>query len=151
MNKLGITTLFLALTASMAFTPATKINGAAFHLSHKRAVFKLHMSEADEAAKLMEQAKKLREEAAAMTKESVEEAAVSEVAVSKAAVSADGTFYDDEIEMKVKDPLSNSMRDRLVREASTGMDSNEKQTNVILYISVVVAILVALAGGGILY
>jgi hypothetical protein len=38
-----------------------------------------------------------------------------------------------------------------MKEASTGLDSNQKQTNIILYISVTVAILVALAGSGILY
>mmetsp|Transcript_29200 Transcript_29200/g.42853 ORF Transcript_29200/g.42853 Transcript_29200/m.42853 type:complete len:150 (-) Transcript_29200:361-810(-) len=149
MNKLSITTLLLALTASMAFTPATKINGAAFHLSHKRASVKLHMSEADEATRLMEQAKKLREEAAAMSKENEEEAA-SAVSVN-ASVSADGTFYDDEVDPQIKDPLSDNMRQRLMREASTGLDSNQKQTNVILYISVGIAVLVALGGQGILF
>jgi hypothetical protein len=43
------------------------------------------------------------------------------------------------------------MRDRLIREASTGLDSEKKQTNVILYICVGVAVLVALGGSGILY
>lgn len=43
------------------------------------------------------------------------------------------------------------MRARLMKEASTGLDSEQKQTNVILYICVAVAGLVALGGGGILY
>lgn len=43
------------------------------------------------------------------------------------------------------------MRKRLMAEASTGLDSDKKQTNVILYISIAVAILVLLGGEGILY
>jgi hypothetical protein len=43
------------------------------------------------------------------------------------------------------------MKDRLTREASTGMDSEKKQTNVILYIIAVIGVLVALGGSGILY
>ena len=50
-----------------------------------------------------------------------------------------------------KDPLSDSMRQRLMNEASTGLDSESKQTNVILYISVAVFALVVLGGQGILY
>lgn len=38
-----------------------------------------------------------------------------------------------------------------MREASTGLDSEKKQTNVILYISIAVAILILLGGEGILY
>lgn len=67
-------------------------------------------------------------------------------------ISADGTFYDDEIDTApIKSGLSDSMRAKLISEASTGLDSEKPQTNVILYISVVVAILVALGGSGILY
>jgi hypothetical protein len=47
--------------------------------------------------------------------------------------------------------ISDSMRDRLKREASTGMDSEKKQSNVILYIGAAIAVLVALGGQGILY
>ena len=47
--------------------------------------------------------------------------------------------------------ISDSMRQRLMAEASTGLNSNEKQTNVILYISVGVALLVILGGAGIFY
>lgn len=43
------------------------------------------------------------------------------------------------------------MRDRLMREASTGLDSEQKQTNVLLYIMAGVAVLVLLGGQGILY
>lgn len=50
-----------------------------------------------------------------------------------------------------KPAISNSMREKLLAEASTGLDSEKKQTNVILYISVAVAILVALGGSGTLY
>lgn len=74
-----------------------------------------------------------------------EEAAKSKIAV-------DGTFYDDEIDTApIKTGISDSMKAKLMAEASTGLDSEKPQTNTILYISVVVVILVALAGGGILY
>ncbi|CAJ1965773.1 unnamed protein product [Cylindrotheca closterium] len=70
----------------------------------------------------------------------------------KAKVSEDGTFYDDEMDSApVKEGISESMRDRLIREASTGLDADQKQPNVILYVSIAVAILVALGGQGILY
>ena len=65
-------------------------------------------------------------------------------------VSADGTFYDDETP-QYRDPLSDNMRARLMKEASTGLDADKKQTNVILYISIAVMILVLLGGQGILY
>ena len=43
------------------------------------------------------------------------------------------------------------MKARLLREASTGLDSDQKQTNVILYIVAAVALLVILGGQGIFY
>lgn len=43
------------------------------------------------------------------------------------------------------------MKERLIREASTGLDSNKKQSNVLLYICAAVAVLVLLGGQGILY
>jgi hypothetical protein len=43
------------------------------------------------------------------------------------------------------------MRARLVREASSGLDSNQKQSNVLLYVIAAVALLVILGGQGILY
>merc|ERR1712150_123542 len=57
----------------------------------------------------------------------------------------DETVYDDEVE-PYSNPLSDNMRSRLMKEASTGLDSESKQTNVILYISIAVVILVALGG-----
>ena len=65
-------------------------------------------------------------------------------------VKATGTFYDDEVE-EYKDPLSDGMRQKLMREASSGLDSEKKSPNVILYISVAVVILIALAGQDILF
>ncbi|KAG7363614.1 hypothetical protein IV203_026975 [Nitzschia inconspicua] len=71
---------------------------------------------------------------------------------SEAVVSADGTFYDDELDSAPKkDGISDSMRARLMKEASTGLDSEQKQTNVLLYIILGVAVLVVLGGSGILY
>lgn len=43
------------------------------------------------------------------------------------------------------------MRARLMAEASTGLDSNSRQTNVLLYIIAGVAVLVVLGGKGIFY
>jgi hypothetical protein len=98
-----------------------------------------------DAAKLKAQAQKLREEAAEAAGVSVEE-------LTTAAKNADGTVYDDEPMLEpIRDPLSDQMRQRLMREASTGLDSNSKQTNVILYISVAVVLLVLAGGSGILY
>jgi hypothetical protein len=39
----------------------------------------------------------------------------------------------------------------LLAEASTGLDADQKQTNVLLYVMVGVAVLVLLGGQGILY
>jgi hypothetical protein len=64
----------------------------------------------------------------------------------------DSTFYDDEVDLTPAKPaLSDSMRDRLLREASTGLDSDSKQTNVLLYIIGAVFVLVLLAGKGIFF
>jgi len=62
-----------------------------------------------------------------------------------------GAIYDDEVEDYNPNPLSNTMRDRLLAEASSGLDSNKSNTNVILYICVGVAILVAVGAQGILF
>lgn len=98
-----------------------------------------------EAAKLREQAQKLREEAAAAAGVSVEE-------LTAAAKNSDGTVYDDEPMLEPpRENVSSAMKERLMREASTGLDSNQSQTNVILYISAAVAVLVLLGGQGILY
>jgi len=112
------------------------------------------MSAEDEAERLRAQAAKLREEVAEATGKSVAEVEAEAEATSKAVqvqqVNADGTVYDDETP-EYREALSDSMRERLRREASTGLDSNQKQTNVILYISIAVAVLVLLGGQGILY
>lgn len=64
---------------------------------------------------------------------------------------SDGTFYDDEADPVKKETLSDSMRARLLAEASTGLDSDSKQTNVLLYIMAAVGVLVLLGGKDILY
>jgi hypothetical protein len=98
-----------------------------------------------DAEKLRAQAQKLREEAAAAAGISVEE-------LTSASKKTDGTVYDDEPMLEpIRDPLSDSMKQRLMREASTGLDSNSKQTNVILYISAAVVLLILAGGQGILY
>jgi len=67
-------------------------------------------------------------------------------------ISSDGTFYDDELDSApIKSGISDSMKARLMKEAATGLDSEKPQTNVILYISVIVIVLVGLAGSGILF
>jgi hypothetical protein len=47
--------------------------------------------------------------------------------------------------------ISNSMKERLVREASTGLDADQKQSNVLLYIMAAVSVLVLLGGKDILF
>jgi hypothetical protein len=96
-----------------------------------------------EAAKLKQQAQKLREEAAEAAGVSVEELMAS-------VKSGTVTVYDDETEVP-KENLSSTMKERLMREAATGLDSNKSQTNVILYISVGIALLVLIGGQGILF
>mmetsp|Transcript_10445 Transcript_10445/g.12559 ORF Transcript_10445/g.12559 Transcript_10445/m.12559 type:complete len:120 (-) Transcript_10445:780-1139(-) len=80
---------------------------------------------------------------------------MSEPEDAKTKIAQDGTFYDDEIEPDQlgapKAGISDSMRERLRREASTGLDSEAKQTNVLLYIMGAVGVLVILGGQGILY
>ena len=113
----------------------------------------LRMSAEEEAERLRAQAAKLREEVAEATGKSAAETAAPAPAKQQqqqVQVNADGTIYDDEMP-EYRDPLSDSMRTRLMREASSGLDSEKKQSNVILYISVAVAVLVLLGGQGILY
>jgi hypothetical protein len=95
-----------------------------------------------EAQRLMEQAKKLREEAA-----SIETTSGSPV---PGKTSSSKALYDDEVAPE-KDPISSEMRNRLLREASSGLDSEKKQVNVILYISVFISLLVLIGGQGILF
>jgi hypothetical protein len=94
-----------------------------------------------EAQRLLEQAKKLREEAESIS-------TVDPVSAPTLAKSKD--LYDDEVAPR-KDPLSKEMRNRLMREASTGLDSEKKQVNVILYISIAVVLLVLIGGQGIFF
>ena len=47
--------------------------------------------------------------------------------------------------------ISETMKERLMREASTGLDADKPQTNVILYIIAAVAVLVLLGGKDIFY
>lgn len=103
----------------------------------------------EEAERLKEKARLLKEEVASLTGSTVEEMEAKEEEV-KAVATTGGDLYDDEVP-EYKDPISDNMRARLMAEASTGLDSNQKQTNVILYISVAVAILVLLGGQGILF
>jgi hypothetical protein len=71
---------------------------------------------------------------------------------SKALISPDGTFYDDEVDSAPKkEGISDSMRERLMREASTGLDADKKNTNVLLYIILGVAVLVVIGGAGVFY
>jgi hypothetical protein len=51
----------------------------------------------------------------------------------------------------VKDGISDSMKAKLMAEASTGLDSNAKQNNVILYVILGVSVLVVAGGAGIFY
>ena len=60
-------------------------------------------------------------------------------------------LYYIQVEPPQKEGISDSMKARLLREASTGLDSDQKQTNVILYIVAAVALLVILGGQGIFY
>lgn len=146
---MAVCLIFSLNSMSSAFvTPSSRFVSSATRRS-QTAFFMASAQE--EAARLREQAQKLREEAAALSggNEGVTEKKAVEEAAPSTAVS--GTFYDDEVEPARVDPLSNSMRDRLRREASTGMDSEKSQTNTILYISVAVAILVLAGGKGILY
>lgn len=113
--------------------------------TYRRNVGSAHRMSSDpeaEAAKLRAQAQKLREEAAEAAGVTVEEMTT--------AAQSGGTVYDDEVPVE-RDTLSPAMRERLMREAGTGLDSNEAQPNVILFISIGVAILVILGGSGILY
>jgi hypothetical protein len=64
----------------------------------------------------------------------------------------DGTVYDDEVDPAPrKSALSDSMKARLIAEASTGLNSDQKQSNVLLYIILGVAVLVLLGGQGIFF
>jgi len=142
-------TLFLALalaTAAAAFSPAavrppsftpmirregsSEVGGAALSLSLlSRQSSRIFMSDGGEMD---------------------DEAVKAELEKAVALAQEPKALYDDQVIDK-KPALSNSMRDRLLQEASSGLDSEKPQTNVILYISVIVAVLVGVAGQGILF
>ena len=61
------------------------------------------------------------------------------------------SFSPFQVEPAPKAGISDSMKERLLREASSGLDSEQKQNNVILYIILGVAVLVVLGGQGVLY
>jgi hypothetical protein len=50
-----------------------------------------------------------------------------------------------------KEGISDSMKARLMKEAGTGLDSETKQSNVILYIILGVAVLAVAGGAGVFY
>jgi len=141
--------LFLLFTAIQAFTIQPAVTP-----TRVRSVNLFMANDAQaEAEALREKARLLKEEVAALsgtTVEKMDAKAVEEKAAAPAPPSTGENLYDDQV-AEFKDPLSDNMRAKLMREASSGLDSEKPQTNVILYISVVVAILVGLAGSGILY
>jgi hypothetical protein len=60
--------------------------------------------------------------------------------------------YPVQVEPQVsKVGISETMKERLKREATVGLDSDKKQANVLLYIMAGVAVLVLLGGQGILF
>mmetsp|Transcript_970 Transcript_970/g.2493 ORF Transcript_970/g.2493 Transcript_970/m.2493 type:complete len:138 (+) Transcript_970:107-520(+) len=131
-------TLFLLFSAAALFLSSSSVN--AFSVQPGRSVQGAQQLHSNAAAKKMP-ASILKMSEGSSEKEDV---------ASK--ISADGTFYDDEIDSApIKTGISDSMKQRLMAEAATGLDSETKQTNVILYVCVAVAVLVALAGQGILY
>ena len=158
--------LSAAAKVSSAFSPTSLVPGrmnvnigslASSIPGPRIALLPLRMSAEEEAERLRAQAAKLREEVAEATGKSAAETAAPAPAKQQqqqqqqqVQVNADGTIYDDEMP-EYRDPLSDSMRTRLMREASSGLDSEKKQSNVILYISVAVAVLVLLGGQGILF
>jgi len=113
---------------------------------------KMNRDAESEAQRLKDQARKLKEEVAALSGTTVEEMEAKEKSTNAENTNTkkNGDLYDDEV-APYKDPISKEMRAKLMREASTGLDANQKQTNVILYISLAVVVLVLLAGQGILY
>ncbi|GMH84431.1 hypothetical protein TrVE_jg5159 [Triparma verrucosa] len=106
----------------------------------------------DSPEELLAAAQKLREAAAEMEGKTAEEAAAETVSKSVVAKSS-GDLYDDEVdEPDPRQGLSDTMRDRLLREAQgLGADPNSKQENYIVWVAVVVGVLVVAGGKGILY
>ncbi|KAL7470611.1 hypothetical protein ACHAXS_010860 [Conticribra weissflogii] len=148
---LATTAAFTPTTQRTTYTPMKRIVPSTTRkpsYGHSSSTFQKMSSDdsaESEATKLREQAAKLRKEAAAAAGVSVEELTAS-------LKNSDGTVYDDEPMLEApRDNVSNAMKERLMREASTGLDSNQSQTNVLLYISVGVALLVLIGGQGILF
>ena len=141
--------LFLIPTAIYAFT-VNPVTFTPITTSHKcrHVRFMANNNDAEtEAARLREKARQLKEEAASLSGKTFQEMEQEGKAMKKP---ASGDIYDDEVKA-YRDPLSDSMRAKLMKEASTGLDPNQKQTNVILYISLVVVALVILGGSGIFF
>lgn len=145
MNNSSLCLIFLLPAAVAAFTvrPATFTPVIVSNKRHVR--FMTNNDAKAEAERLREKARQLKEEVATLSGKTVQE--LENEASGKP---ASGNVYDDEVK-PYRDPLSDNMRARLMREASTGLDPDKKQTNVILYISLVVAVLVILGGSGILF
>jgi hypothetical protein len=137
--------------ASTSYAQMKRVNGFAASLNSRNricngGVCKIASDADTDVEKLRAQAQKLREEAAAAAGVSVEELTTA------TKPNADGTVYDDEPMLEpIRDTMSDSMKERLRREASAGLDSNSSQTNVILYISAAVVLLVLAGGQGILF
>mmetsp|Transcript_14305 Transcript_14305/g.22075 ORF Transcript_14305/g.22075 Transcript_14305/m.22075 type:complete len:170 (-) Transcript_14305:149-658(-) len=137
--------------ASTSYAQMKRVNGFAASLNSRNricngGVCKMASDADTDVEKLRAQAQKLREEAAAAAGVSVEELTTA------TKPNADGTVYDDEPMLEpIRDTMSDSMKERLRREASAGLDSNSSQTNVILYISAAVVLLVLAGGQGILF
>ncbi|GMH66481.1 hypothetical protein TL16_g04441 [Triparma laevis f. inornata] len=100
----------------------------------------------------MAAAQKLREEAATAEGKKSEEVEMSTAVVDPTAKSS-SDLYDDEVEeADAGSGLSDTMRDRLLREAQgLGADPNSKQENYIVWVAVVVGVLVVAGGKGIFY
>merc|ERR1712038_1779112 len=140
----GFTTVSHSSRSNQALSTFGIVNTA-----QTSSILRMSSDPVEEAEKLKEKARLLKEEVAALTGSTVEEMEAKEMEA-KAVATTGGDLYDDEVP-EYKDPISDNMRARLMAEASTGLDSDKKQTNVILYISIAVAILVLLGGEGILY
>mmetsp|Transcript_19730 Transcript_19730/g.24887 ORF Transcript_19730/g.24887 Transcript_19730/m.24887 type:complete len:153 (-) Transcript_19730:306-764(-) len=149
LSQIAIFLCFLLHVNGFTVTQPMTISSKSVSAKNFRVVTRMSDDAAAEAEKLRAKAQALKEEVATLSGTTVEEMEKKEA---DAAVpeKKSGDLYDDEV-AAYKDPLSDNMRARLMAEASTGLDSEKKQTNVILYISIAVAILVLLGGEGILY
>lgn len=142
--------LLLTFTSITAFTVVPATVSMRKTVNRPRQISFMSSDAEVEAERLREKARQLKEEVAALSGTTVEEMEAASKVEEKVVINTSGDLYDDEVEA-YKDPLSDSMRSKLMREASSGLDSEQKQTNVILYISIAVVILVALGGQGIFF